>query len=230
MSGARDDILGAVRRATGGAAAPGRDEAVRDFEARLAAPHANLVPERGQGSPEALEARFVAGAEASAATLARIASRTAIPVAVADYLAANGLPSAVRAAPALETVPWAQQPGLTVSFGRAEAETLVSISEAVAGIAETGTLVLPSGLRTPSTLNYLPDVEIVVLERARIVGAYEDAWAAIRAGAGPDGAFMPRAINWITGPSRSADIELVLLLGVHGPRRLHILLVDGEIA
>lgn len=228
MSGARDDILAAVRRATGGAAAPGREDAAKAFEARLAAPRANLVPARGRGGAAELVARFIAGAEAAAATLTRVVNRTAIPAALADYLAASGLPMAVRAAPALQTVPWARQPGLAVTFGRADADTPVSITEAIAGIAETGTLVVPSGPATPTTLNYLPDVSVVVLERARIVGAYEDAWASIRAGAGVDGAFMPRAVNWITGPSRSADIELILLLGVHGPRRLHILLVDGE--
>lgn len=228
MSASRDAIMGAVRRATGGDRAPGRDGTVRDFAARLKAPRANLVPERGRGSPDALVARFVEGAEAAAATVARVAGMAAIPAAVADYLAANRLPLAVRAAPALETVPWAQRPDLAVTFGRAEADTPVSVSRAVAGIAETGTLVVPSGPATPSTLNYLPDVEIVLLETAAIVGASEDAWGPIRAEAGADGAFMPRTVNWITGPSRSADIELILLLGVHGPRRLHILLVDGQ--
>jgi L-lactate dehydrogenase complex protein LldG len=48
-------------------------------------------------------------------------------------------------------------------------------------------------------------------------------WARIRYAYGKGG--MPRTVNWITGPSRSGDIEQTLLLGAHGPRRLHILLV-----
>ena len=224
---ARDDILAAVRRATGGAAAPGRPAVERTFAARLAEPRANLVPERGKGTPAELLVRFIAESEAAAATVARVAGRAGIAAAAADYLAAHGLPRRVRAAPALKDVSWPERLGVAVEYGRADADTPVGLSVAVAGIAETGTLVLPSGPASPTTLNYLPDVHIVVLETASIVGSYEDAWSRFRAEAAR-GDFMPRAVNWITGPSRSADIELILLLGVHGPRRLHILLVDGQ--
>ncbi len=224
---ARDAVLAAVRRATGGAVAPGRPAVEQAFAARLAEPRANLIPERGKGAPAELIARFVAESEAAAATVSRVAGRARIPAAVADYLAAHGLPRRVRAAPALKDVAWPEGIGIAVEYGRADADTPVGLSAAVAGIAETGTLVLPSGPASPTTLNYLPDLHIVVLETALIVGSYEDAWARFRGGAaGPD--FMPRAVNWITGPSRSADIELILLLGVHGPRRLHILLLDGQ--
>jgi L-lactate dehydrogenase complex protein LldG len=82
---------------------------------------------------------------------------------------------------------------------------------------------LRSGPDAPTTLNFLPDTNIVLIAAGRIVGAYEEAWALLRsAGA------MPRTVNFITGPSRSADIEQTLQLGAHGPRRLHILLVDAE--
>jgi len=225
VSAARDDILAAVRRAVVGD--PAADHAACDR--RLAHPSANTVPARGRGTAAELRARFIAEAEAAAATVARVADRAAVPAVAAAWLAANGLPTKAGVAPALETLPWSRTPELDVGFGRAEADTPVSVSAAVAGIAETGTLVLLSGPRTPTTLNYLPDVHLVVLDARRIVGAYEDAWAMLRAAGGAAG-FMPRAVNWITGPSRSADIELVLLLGVHGPRRLHILLVDGEAA
>ena len=60
----------------------------------------------------------------------------------------------------------------------------------------------------------------------RIVGAYEDAWQRLRGQFGSG--VMPRVVNWITGPSRTADIEQTLLLGAHGPKRLHILLIDGN--
>jgi len=224
----RDAILAAVRRATGGADAPDRAAVARAFDDRLARPRANLVPERGRGTPAELVARFIAEAEAAAATVARVCGLAAVPAAVVDYLAAHGLPTRVRAAPALEDVAWPEQSGVAVDYGRADADTPVGLSVAVAGIAETGTLALVSGPASPTTLNYLPDVHIVVLETGRIVGSYEDAWARFRREAAGR-AVMPRAVNWITGPSRSADIELILLLGVHGPRRLHILLVDGQV-
>jgi L-lactate dehydrogenase complex protein LldG len=73
----------------------------------------------------------------------------------------------------------------------------------------------------------MPDNHIVVLRADQIVGDYETMWAKLRQKANPDAAkVMPRAVNWITGPSRSADIEQKLLMGAHGPRRLHILVVQ----
>ncbi len=63
----------------------------------------------------------------------------------------------------------------------------------------------------------------MVVNAADVTGTYEDVWTRIRAVYGPG--TLPRTVNWITGPSRSADIEQTLLLGAHGPRSLHILLV-----
>jgi len=80
-----------------------------------------------------------------------------------------------------------------------------------------------SGPANPTTLNFLPDNHIVVLKRADLVGDLESLWSRLRQrfGAGT----LPRTVNLITGPSRSADIEQKMLLGAHGPRRLHILIV-----
>ena len=98
---------------------------------------------------------------------------------------------------------------------------------AFAGIAETGTLMLASGPDNPTTLNLLPDNHIVLLQHKKIVGSYEDSWSALRkAQSGRRGKrTMPRTVCFVTGPSRSADIEQTLLLGAHGPRRLHIILL-----
>ena len=87
------------------------------------------------------------------------------------------------------------------------------------------TLVLFSGTDNPTTLNFLPDNHIVVIEAKDIVADYETMWAALRARFGKG--VMPRTVNWVTGPSRSADIEQTLLLGAHGPRRLHVIVVGG---
>ena len=93
---------------------------------------------------------------------------------------------------------------------------------AFAGIAETGTLALVSGPANPTTLNFLPDNHIVVLRKEDVVADYESVFAMLRTAYGKGGA--PRTLNFVTGPSRSADIEQTLLLGAHGPRRLHIVI------
>jgi L-lactate dehydrogenase complex protein LldG len=99
------------------------------------------------------------------------------------------------------------------------------VSHAFAAVAETGTLVLTSGADNPTTLNFLPDVHIVVVGARDFASDFESALARLRGrfGAGT----MPRAVNMITGPSRSADIEQTLILGAHGPRKLHVMVV-GE--
>jgi L-lactate dehydrogenase complex protein LldG len=62
-----------------------------------------------------------------------------------------------------------------------------------------------------------------VLRAADVVGPYEEAWARLRRAGG-----MPRTVNFVTGPSRTGDIEQTIYLGAHGPRRLHVLLVDRD--
>ena len=94
---------------------------------------------------------------------------------------------------------------------------------AEAGVAETGTLVLLSGPDNPTTINFLPDTHVVVVRAADILGDYESVWRRLRERLGPG--VMPRLVNLVTGPSRSADIEQTLLLGAHGPRALHIIVV-----
>ena len=128
-------------------------------------------------------------------------------------------------------MPWDERPLLRVREGRAEASDLVSVQHAFAGIAETGTLMLPSAPERPTTLNLLADTAIVVLRASRVVGPYEEAWDLLRQERHDDpatGSFMPRNVMLVTGPSRSADIEQTLELGAHGPRQLHLVLIEDE--
>jgi L-lactate dehydrogenase complex protein LldG len=112
--------------------------------------------------------------------------------------------------------------------GRAEPGDAVSLTPCLAAIAETGTLMLVSGEGTPTTLNFLPDTHIVVVRTGQVVAGYEDGWDLLRARAdsGDGPAALPRTVNFITGPSRTGDIEQRIQLGAHGPRRLHIILID----
>jgi L-lactate dehydrogenase complex protein LldG len=222
MSEARDRILGSIR--TSLKRGPLGGERLAAVEDRLAAHRRNLVPARARVSAEEGIELFVRMATEVAATVERVAGLQDVPDAVAAYLARHNLPAELRVAPdpELDSVPWERRPTLTVAHGRAEDRDAISVTGAVAGVAETGTLVMASGPAHPTTLNLMPDTHIVVLRADRIVGSYEDAWDVLRA----RGA-LPRTVNLITGPSRTGDIEQTIQLGAHGPRRLHILLVDG---
>jgi L-lactate dehydrogenase complex protein LldG len=86
-------------------------------------------------------------------------------------------------------------------------------------------VVLTSGPENPTTLNFLPDVHIVVLEAGAVAGDFETVMEELRERYGVG--TLPRTVNMITGPSRSADIEQTLILGAHGPRKLHVILVGN---
>ena len=247
MNAARDDILGGIRRAH--RRGPVSSETAAELHERVAAHRRNLVPARAAalGHRSRVEL-FIAMAEAVQTSVARVGSEGDIPAEVARYLAAENLPAELVVAPdpGLDRIPWETRPLLQIRHGRAEAQDAVSLTPCLAGIAETGTLLLASGPGTPSTLNFLPDTHIVVLHAGQIVASYEDGWDLLRtlrqkgppppAGevdrptGGPEGAdgapLLPRTVNLITGPSRTGDIEQRIQLGAHGPRRLHIVLVE----
>ena len=220
-AGPRDAVLGALRRA---ARRNGDDRAAETVRARIESRARNTIPARGKLDPPGQLDLFAEEARAVDATVARVAAPEDVPAAVAEYLRGENLPTKLRMAPSpdLDGYPWDTVTLLEIERGKAEAGDMVSVTGAFAGVAETGTLMLVSGPESPTTLNFLPDAHIVVLRAEDMVGCYEDAWDRLRA----TGA-LPRNVNFITGPSRSGDIEQTLQLGAHGPRWLHIVLVEG---
>jgi len=148
-----------------------------------------------------------------------------VPGAVAAFLRAHNLPMKLKrgADPRLAALPWERERTLEVSVGRSDGNDLVALSHAFGAAAESGTLMLVSGADNPTTLNFLPDTHIVVIDAKDVAGDYETLWQKLRETFGD--AKMPRTVNLITGPSRSADIEQTLILGAHGPRRLHVMVV-----
>lgn len=224
---ARDDILG--RLGTTLNRVDGREERQARAAARVATPPDNLIPDRSMVDRDGQIALFREMAEEVSATTARIPSLDDLPGAVADYLGRHNLPSRIKTDGdgLLAEAGWEAHPTLEVSRGVATGDDDVSVTAAFAGVAETGTAVMLSGADHPTSLNFLPENHIIVLPLDRLHGTYEDAWARLQDIRQESG--MPRTVNWITGPSRTGDIEQTLQLGVHGPRRLHIILVDdGE--
>ena len=219
---ARDEIFANIRRSLGvsGKEAPRRQIVTERIER---APR-GILPQRGQVSgPERLDL-FRRMAESALATVTEVGSAAEVPQVIAEYLRNHNLPAAIRRGedPRLDAMPW-DGTALEVSTGPSQGGDLNAVSHAFGAVAESGSLVMVSGPENPSTLNFLPDNHIVVVQAKDIGGDYETVWSRIRYAYGKGA--MPRTVNWITGPSRSGDIEQTLLLGAHGPRRLHIVVV-----
>jgi L-lactate utilization protein LutC len=217
---ARTRILSRIRRAQAGEADPAaREAAVR---ARLGAAGAQSapIPARAQVSGAEAVAQFEERLAAADATSARLPDWSALPGALAEALRARNLARAIRmgAEPAFADLDWS---GLETSRGPGRIEEPATLSRAVCGVAETGTLALRSGPENPVTLTFLGETHFIAVRAADVVGGLEDMWARIRA----SGA-TPRTVNLVTGPSRSADIGQVLQLGAHGPVALHVFVIE----
>jgi L-lactate dehydrogenase complex protein LldG len=224
LSAAREAVLGRLREAYG-RNVEAQAVAEANVRERVGSTEPNLIPERGQRDLDGRVALFAEMAQAVMAEIRHVPDPAEVPAAVAAYLREHNLPQRIVMAPEplLDRCPWRTQPLLRVRRGTAAKSDLIGVTLAVAGVAETGTLVLASSPERPTLLTQLPETSIVVLPRDRIDGAYEQAWDRIRALPGG----VPRSVNFITGPSRTADIAQKLELGAHGPKRLLILIVDG---
>ncbi len=88
-------------------------------------------------------------------------------------------------------------------------------------VAETGTLVFASKADEPASTHLLPETHIAIVREDQVVHTMEDAFEMLR----KEGRIMPRALNFVSGPSRTADIEQTIVLGAHGPYRVHLILV-----
>jgi len=215
---ARENILGRIR-------ALQKKPAVADAQEREAvrahiATHGENPRPRTDWDPVA---RFCERAERLASTVDNVETLEAVPAAAARYLKHGGLPTTAVCWEELAGLGWAAA-GVEIAVRAAREADLVGITGTFCAIAESGTLVTLSGPRTPAAVSLLPETHIAVVRTSRIARAMEDAWALLRAEAGR----VPRAVNFISGPSRSADIEQTVTLGVHGPGRVHIVLVHDH--
>jgi L-lactate dehydrogenase complex protein LldG len=220
----REAVLSKVRKALEAEASAARQSAVTE---RLRAPPAPLVPARAQGERGALRQLFRSFLEGQSATVVDVETADDVVKAVGHYLRSANLPLRVRVGddPYLAKLAWDREPALERRKGPAANDDEVGLAHAAAAVAETGTLVLAAGADNPVTLGFLPDTSIVVVEEKDLVGGYEGAWEGIRSRYGRGA--MPRTVNFISGPSRTADIGGQLVMGAHGPRRLAVILVRG---
>jgi L-lactate dehydrogenase complex protein LldG len=101
--------------------------------------------------------------------------------------------------------------------------TDAGVTAAQWGIAETGTLVLESASERSRLLSLVPPLHVAVLSARRICASLGDALGHVQ---GAHATLASHAITLITGPSRTSDIELTLVVGVHGPQAVHVLLME----
>ncbi|RDU97185.1 LutC/YkgG family protein [Trinickia dinghuensis] len=219
-SAARRNILARIRSASGrsGEPEPGEREAVADYLARHPqGPRPEMPSDR-----EGLTAHFVEAARLMASTVELVESLDEVPAAAVRYLAQLGVAPRAVAWAALQALPW-EQAGLSIEFRKPENSDLVGITGCFCATAETGSLVLLSGPETEASMALLPETHIAVVPASRIVAGHEEAYALMRLERGE----LPRAVNFVSGPSRTGDIEQTIVLGAHGPYRVHTIVVRG---
>lgn len=218
---ARERILGRVKAGLGrqGQSAQGLAAARQDVAARIAARPEGPRPPLG----EDLVARFVTMAEGQSSTIDRVVTFAEAPSAVARYLAERGLPANGVVWPALSGLPWSAS-ALEVESRKVTGDDRLGITSCFCAVAETGSLMVCSSPDTPSSTSLLPETHVALVPLSRLVPSMEEAWKLLREEFGE----LPRAVNFISGPSRTGDIEQTIVLGAHGPYRVHIVLVEAE--
>ncbi len=134
---------------------------------------------------------------------------------MAEFLESRGVDRVLvddAAQPYVANIPAIHDPDPTVRVG---------VTGALAGIADTGSLLLLSGAGHTLTASLLPQVHVVILKTSRIMPTLANALDL-------DEVRTAAAGVVITGPSRTADIEMTLTIGVHGPGELHVFLIDDS--
>ncbi|CAH2896604.1 MAG: Predicted L-lactate dehydrogenase, hypothetical protein subunit YkgG [uncultured Paraburkholderia sp.] len=214
---ARRNILARIRAAQGREPepSPSEREAAADYLARHpSGPRPDM--------PADLTGRFIEEAQKMATTVDTVASLSDVPAAAYRYLADHSLPLRAIAWGTLQDLRW-NDAGLTVEFRKPKDGDVVGLTGCFCATAETGSLVLLSGPDTYASAGLLPETHIAIVPASRIVAGHEEAFALIRSERGE----LPRAVNFISGPSRTGDIEQTIVLGAHGPYRVHVIVVLG---
>jgi len=214
---ARRNILARIRAAQGREPEPGaaEREAVTDYLVRHpAGPRPDMSGD--------LCARFIDEAQKMATTVDTVQTVADVPTAAHRYLTQYGLPLRAIAWQTLSDLPWSEA-GLAVEFRKPQDNDAVGLTGCFCATAETGTLVLLSGPQTYASAALLPETHIAIVPASRIVAGHEEAFGLIRKERGE----LPRAVNFVSGPSRTGDIEQTIVLGAHGPYRVHAIVVQG---
>lgn len=212
---ARDNILRRIREANAHAGATGeggRETVLARLDAHPRGPLPTMEWD--------LRGRFRERCIAMMSTFDEVESVADVPRAVASYLKQKNLPTSGACWPEFAQFDWAGA-GLAIEVRPCNGDDKVGITGAYCALAENGTLMLLSGEDTHATTSLLPENHVAIVPASRIVRSMEDAWDLLRA----EHPGLPRQVNFVSGPSRTADIEMTLVLGAHGPFRVHVIVV-----
>lgn len=212
---ARDRILGKIRDAQARVRTAIPTEPIGNHLARH--PRGPFPP-----PPDSLIACFKERAIKLSSDVLETHDIAEVPTLLARYLSEKKLPMRGVCWTSLAGLPWSTA-GLDMQSRPATNQDLVGVTRAFCAIAETGTLMVLSGADTPATTSLLPESHVAVVDPRRIVATMEDAWDLMR----KECKQPPRAVNFISGPSRTADIEQTVTLGAHGPYRVLLILAPA---
>ncbi len=218
----REDILGRLRASldrTADNAVSGRAAIETYLAARTQGPQPALCHD--------LLTRFIENSQQLSSTVDEVAVLGDVPSAIARYLADQRLPRQAVCWPEFADLDW-RAAQLDVASRTVSDKDLIGITGCSCAIAETGTLMLCSGPATPAAMSLLPETHIAIVPARRIVAVMEDGWQLVRGVSGDRTEEWPRAINFVSGPSRTGDIEQTIVLGAHGPYRVHIVIVRDQ--
>jgi L-lactate dehydrogenase complex protein LldG len=155
--------------------------------------------------------------------VARIGPLAALPSATQSYLDGMNVPQQAVClnSPELAALNWNALPQYRISTDPGDPGSTIGIAQAFCGIAETGSVALRSQSAVTAAGWFLPEILIVALAASRVYPGQEDCWLRLR-----EQREFPRTLTFMTGPSRTGDIEQKIVIGAHGPKHLHIALYD----
>ena len=213
---ARENILARIRRQTGKPGATPESE-VAAVRAHLARHERGPLPSIARHDPVQ---HFIHECARLNTTLAEVAALADVPREVARYLAAESLHPRCVGWQEHSGLDW-QAAGIRFESRPATGDDLVGLTGCYCAIGESGTVLLLGSPATPKATALLPETHICIVRKSRMVPAMEDAFQLMRSELGEP----PRATFFVSGPSRTADIEQTLVIGAHGPYRVHVVLI-----
>ncbi len=213
---ARDNILARIR-ANGGQSGQTSEAELALARSVIAARTRGPLPTFGRHDPVK---HFIEECERLKTTLAEVKSLAEVPAEVARYLAANNLSLEMVGWHEFASLAWSEA-GITFADRLAQGDDLVGLTGCFCAIGETGTLLLLGAADTPKKTALLPETHICIVRKSRMVATMEDAFQLLR----DEFREPPRATWFVSGPSRTADIEQTIVIGAHGPYRVHVILI-----